>query len=58
MKNNQKSVRKNFAPTLLHLVKILKKDEKNYKYWRKNIEKWMEKETKRDKVRRKRNTKP
>jgi len=36
-------VRKNFGPPLLHLVKILKKDEKKYKYWRKNIEKWMEK---------------
>ena len=36
-------MRKNFAPPLLHLVKILKKDEKKYKYWWKNIEKWMKK---------------
>lgn len=33
MKNNQKSVRKNFAHPLLHLVKNLKNDEKKYKYW-------------------------
>ena len=29
MKNNQKSVRKNFAHPLVHLVKNLKNDEKN-----------------------------